>query len=97
MLKKTAPKFDEKKLTKDQLRKLNAVRKSFGQKIADKAFAEWLTEQPKEKVILEDRNVKLIVEVLEPLVMGNKLKIPRGGYLVTRGRGRIVVSRAKSE
>ncbi len=97
MPKKPAPKFDEKQLTKGQLRKLNAVRKSFGQEIADKAFAEWLAEQPKEKAESEDKHAKMIVDTLEPLVLGNKLKIPRGGYLVRRGRGRIVVSRPKPE
>ncbi len=93
MPKKAAPRFNEKDLTKGQLRKLNAVRKSLGQEIADKAFAEWLEQQPAEKSEPEDKNAKLIVRTLEPLVLGNKLKIPRGGYLVKRGRGRIVVGR----
>ncbi len=97
MPKKAAPKIVERKLTKGQLRKLNAVRKSFGKEIADKAFAEWLAEPPKDKPTPGDRNAKLIVKTLEPLVLGNKLKIPRGGYLVRRGRGRIIVERARSE
>ena len=97
MPKKTAPKFDEKKLNKGHLRKLTALRKSLGQEIADKAFAAWLRQLPTEKAKSEDKNAKLIVKTLEPLVLGNKLKIPRGGYLVKRGRGRIVVSRPTSE
>ena len=97
MPKKATANIDESALTKGQLRKLTAVRKSFGPEIADKAFAQWLTEQPKEKALPEDRNVKLIVKTLEPLVLGNKLKIPRGGYLVRRGRGRIIVEQARSD
>ena len=33
--------FRERDLTKGQLRKLTALRKSLGKGIADKAFAEW--------------------------------------------------------
>ena len=97
MPKKAAPKFDEKKLNKGHLRKLTALRKSLGQEIADKAFAAWLEQQPTETTKPEDKNAKLIVELLEPLVLGNKLKIPSGGYLVRRGRGRVIVGRAKSK
>ncbi len=97
MPKKAAPKFNEKKLNKGHVRKLTALRKSLGQEIADKAFAAWLEQQATEKSEPEDRNAKLIVEALEPLVLGNKLRIPRGGYLVRRGRGRVIVARAKSE
>jgi hypothetical protein len=97
MAKKPAVKIDESALSKGQLRKLNAVRKSFGPEIADKAFAEWLTEQPKEIAEPEDMNAKVIQETLEPMVMNNKIKIPRGGYLVRRGRGRVIVERIRSE
>ena len=68
-----------------------------GQEIADKAFAAWLEQLPTETAKTEDKNAKLVVEVLEPLVLSKKIKIPRGGYLVKRGRGRITVSRAKPE
>lgn len=97
MPRKAAPKFDEKKLNKGHLRKLTALRKSLGQEIADNAFAAWLEQQPTETTKPEDKNAKLIVELLEPLVLGNKLKIPIGGYLVRRGRGRVIVARAKPE
>ena len=97
MPQKAAPKFYESKLNKGHLRKLTALRKSLGQDIADKAFTAWLEQRPTTMTKPEDKNAKLIVKTLEPLVMGNKLNIPRGGYLVKRGRGRIVVSRPKSE
>ena len=96
MPKKSKAKVDEKKLNKGHIRKLTALRKSLGQDIADKAFAAWLAELPKVKAIAEDNNAKLIVDTLQPLVMSKKIKIPRGGYLVRRGRGRIIVERGKA-
>ena len=39
-------KIDDAGLTKGQLRKLNALRKSLGSDIADKAFSEWLKVSP---------------------------------------------------
>ncbi len=89
--------FDEKALTKGQLRKLNALRKSLGEEIADKAFAEWLETVGEELAVAEDKNAILIAEALEPLVLKNKLKIPRGGYLVRRGRKRVIVEQLEYE
>ena len=40
--KKAMPKFDEAGLTKGQLRKLNALRKSIGDKLGTAAFSDWL-------------------------------------------------------
>ena len=38
--------IDESGLTKGQRRKLNALRKSIGNEIAERAFLEWLSSQP---------------------------------------------------
>ena len=94
MPKKPTSKIDESSLNKGQLRKLNTVRKSFGPEIADNAFAQWLAEAPAELSEPEDANAKKIQAAIEPLVLSNKIKIPRGGYLVRRGRGRVIVERA---
>ncbi len=85
--------FTESELTKGQIRKLNALRKSIGEEIAHKAFADWLTSQP-EAVEVVDKNAELIAELLVDQINQSKLRIPRGGYLVRRGRGRVVVERA---
>ena len=69
--------IDESALTKGHLRKLNALRKSVGEDIGERAFAE------------------LIAESLWSLVEQGKLAIRSGGYVVKRGRGRIVVEPAK--
>ena len=85
--------FTEDDLTKGQIRKLTALRKSIGEEIAHKAFADWLTSQP-EAVEEVDKNAELIAEILVDQINQGKLRIPPGGYLVRRGRGRVVVERA---
>jgi len=86
--------FDENTLTKGQRRKLGALRNSVGDEIGERAFAEWLASQVG-SAAQEDGNATKIVDVLWPLVEQGTLAIPRGGYLIRRGRGRIIVERAK--
>ena len=76
-------------MTKGQLRKLNALRKSVGSEIGERAFAEWFRAQT--VVEKTDKHADLIITALWPLIEEGKLTIPRGGYLVRRGRGRIIV------
>ncbi|MYF08755.1 MAG: hypothetical protein F4092_11540 [Rhodospirillaceae bacterium] len=85
--------IDESALNKGQVRKLNALRKSVGADIGERAFADWLAAQAAEAQ--EDRNAAQVAEALWPLIENGSLKIPRGGYVVKRGRGRIVVEPAK--
>ena len=82
--------FDELTLTKGQLRKLNALKKSVGDEVGTRAFAEWLASQDTEKG-KPDGNAAMIVDRLWPMVQNGTLAIPRGGYLIRRGRGRIIV------
>ena len=98
MPRQAAKKFDEKALNKGQLRKLQALRKSLGDQIADKAFGEWISKQTAPSAgEPEDRNAKLIADTLDPLVKAGTLRIPRGGYVVRRGRGRVIVERVRGE
>ena len=83
--------IDQSGLTKGQLRKLNALCKSVGHEIGERAFAEWLSSQSVED---SDSNADLIADTLWPLVENGDLRIPRGGYRVRRGRGRIIVEPA---
>ncbi len=93
---KTIVAIDEAALTKGELRKLNALRKSIGDKIGEQAFLKWLKIKPKAgAAATRDRNAELIAETLGNLVQSGGLQIPRGGYVVTRGRGRVIVTRAK--
>ena len=88
-----ATQIDESTLTKGERRKLNALRKSIGDEIAERAFLEWLSSQP--AAATPDENAELIVDTLWPMVQQGTLAIPRGGYLLRRGRGRIICEPAK--
>ena len=83
-------------LKKGQLRKLETLRKQLGPEIADKAFAEWLNRAGG-KDPGPDRNAGMIADRVMELVSRRKLNIPRGGYLVRRGRGRVIVERPAVE
>ena len=96
MPRKPKAKFDQSKLTKGQLRKLNALRKSLGDDIANSAFAEWLDTVGAHPAPQEDRNAQLIADALAPLIAKNQLRIPRGGYILKRGRRRVTVARPEA-
>lgn len=81
--------IDEAALTKGQVRKLNALRRSLGPAIADEAFAKWLA-QPAEAPEA-DRNAEVISDALWAMVQEGRVSIRRGGYVVRRGRGRVIV------
>ena len=81
--------FDESALTKGQTRKLNALRRSLGTAIADEAFEKWL--QLAVEAQETDENAEKISEALWSLIQDGKLRIRRGGYVVRRGRGRVIV------
>ena len=92
-----SPAFDENALPKGQLRKLTALRKSLGDDIADRAFGQWLKTQAKGNAGAVDRGAKLIEEAVSAMIKKQKLSIPRGGYLLTRGRGRVFVTRTAKD
>jgi hypothetical protein len=90
--KRKAKALDEKSLSKGHLRKLNALKKSLGDEIAEKAFSEWLSGQNTTQS--SDRNAGVIADALWPLVQNRQLRIGRQGYFVKRGRGRLIVASA---
>ncbi len=90
----TSSGIDENSLSKGEIRKLNALRKSVGNEIGDRAFAEWLSSRS-DGSNEEDPNAETIVDTLWPLIEEGRLTIPRGGYLLRRGRGRIIVEPAR--
>ena len=87
---------NEGDLSKGELRKLNALRKSLGDEIAERAFAEWQENQGTNGATA-DRNANTIVEALQPLIEDGKLRIPRGGYILRRGRGRVILERPEAD
>ena len=92
---RTSPKtIDESTLEKRQLCKPYVLRKSVGNEIGERAFAEWLSSQPDEEKT--DKHPDLIATTLWPLVKEGRLANARGSNLIPRGRGRIIVELAKS-
>lgn len=94
MPRRATAKIDESGLTRMQLRKLNALRRSVGDDIGERAFAEWLASQAPAEA-KADGNAAAIADALWPLVQDGTLAIPRGGYRVRRGRGRVIVEPAQ--
>ncbi len=91
-----AESINESGLTKGEVRKLNALRKSLGAKIAERAFTQWLRQKTSSKSApTVDKAAATIAGTLEALTSAGKLRIPRGGYLVKRGRGRVIVTRVR--
>ncbi len=92
------PRLDETSLTKMEVRKLDALRKSIGDDLGTKAFAEWHRSRPAAatKAAPVDKTVQAIAEAVMGLIEDGTIKgIPRGGYTVRRGRGRVVVESSK--
>ena len=86
--------IDETSLKKGQLRKLNALRKSLGPAIADEAFAKWLSQRV--ETPQRDENAGIVTDALWALIQEGRLSIRRGGYIVRRGRGRVIVEPFKN-
>lgn len=84
--------IDEASLTKGQLRKLNALRRSVGSSIADEAFSKWLSQSVEAPET--DENAEIISNALWDMIREDKVAIRRGGYVVRRGRGRVIVEPA---
>ena len=87
----------ETNLTKGQLRKLNALRKSVGPAIGERAFVKWLKKANSEKNTEGDRNADLIAEAVQRVLRDRRLRIPRGGYRVRRVRGWVLVERTAAK
>ena len=85
--------MNKKSLTKGQLRKLNALRKSLGNQIADKAFKEWLKQQAKQAPAERaDPVVNKLMAALKGLEKDKSVNLGRKGYVVKRAKGRGVKS-----
>jgi hypothetical protein len=81
--------IDMKDLSKGQVRKLNALRKSLGDAIADEAFAKWLKEQPaKGGSATSDPVAEKLVAALSGMSDDKSFNLGRKGYVVKRAKGK---------
>ncbi len=81
------------KISKGHLRKREALRKSLGNEIADKAFAEWLKRQEKQDAEPDPHMLKLKIAVTKLVKDG--LIIPPSGLKITKSRHGITASKIK--
>ena len=81
--------IDEKALTKGEIRKLNALRKSIGDDLGEQAFAKWLKRQSssKKKEIVDPISKK-VEAALSGLVRDKNVRLGRYGYTVRRTKGK---------
>ena len=75
------------KLTKGQVRKLKALRKSLGPKIADPAFSKWLKTQNPNKSEKPDPVATQLERSLKSLA-SKKINLGTWGYTIKRTKGK---------
>jgi hypothetical protein len=81
--------INESNLSKGHLRKLTALRKSIGDKLADDVFAKWLSEQAKTKPAeTVDPVAEKIRAALKSLENDKSVKLGNKGYVVKRAKGK---------
>ena len=81
--------INESTLTKGQVRKLNALRKSVGDQIAEEAFGKWLANQPAKGTATENDPVAAkLVAALSGLADDKTFRLGRRGYVVRRAKGK---------
>ncbi len=79
--------IDESTLTKGHIRKLNALRKSIGDDLAEDAFRKWLLRQASEAPE-SDPVADRIVEALSGMEGDRKFNLGLYGYTVRRAKGK---------
>ena len=81
--------IDETGLTKGQVRKLNALRKSVGDDLAEEVFAKWLEREPDSQAKSKPDPVAMkIVEALAGFVHDPKFNLGNYGYTLRRAKGK---------
>ena len=80
--------IDQSTLTKGQVRKLNALRKSVGNDIGEKAFGKWLATQSKTPKEVRDPVADAIVAALSNLRHDKSFRLGRRGYVIRRAKGK---------
>ena len=79
--------IDQSTLTKGQFRKLNALRKSVGDDIAEDAFAKWMKSQTKTPKEVRDPVADALIAALDQFKDDKTFRLGRKGYVVKRSKG----------
>jgi hypothetical protein len=79
-------KVDMSDLTKGEIRKLNALKKSIGDELGQKAFDEWRKANSKSEK--SDKVAERIVSILSSAEGVESLNLGAKGYTIFKSRGR---------
>jgi hypothetical protein len=80
--------IDHSTLTKGQVRKLNALRKSIGDDIAEDAFSKWMKSQVKTPKDVRDPVADALVAALDQFKDDKTFRLGTKGYVVKRSKGK---------
>ena len=80
--------IDQSNLTKGQVRKLNALRKSVGDDIADDEFGKWLPTQSKRPKEVRDPVADALVAAPANPQNDRGFHLGTKGYVVRRAKGK---------
>jgi hypothetical protein len=80
--------IDHSTLTKGQVRKLNALRKSVGDDIAENAFGKWMTTQTKTPKDARDPVADALVAALDQFKDDKTFNLGTKVYVVKRSKGK---------
>ena len=81
--------INESKLTKGQVRKLNALRKSVGDALGEEVFGKWLALQAKASAAPKPDPVAVKIEkALAGFVDDRTFRLGNYGYCIRRARGK---------
>ena len=81
--------IDETGLTKGQMRKLNALRKSVGDDLAEEVFTKWLVREAASQAKSKPDPVAMkIIKALAGFVHDPKFNLGNYGYTLRRAKGK---------
>ena len=81
--------IDDSKLTKGQVRKLNALRKAVGIELGDEVFGKWLAQQGKAIAGPKPDPVAVTIEkALAGFASDRSFTLGNYGYTIRRARGK---------
>lgn len=83
--------INEYALSKGELRKLNALRKSVGDRLAEDVFLKWQRQQASKAARQVEKPDPVAIKIVEALTehqYDKSFKLGRYGYVVKRAQGR---------
>jgi hypothetical protein len=80
--------IDQSTLNKGQIRKLNALRKSLGNDIAEDAFSKWMKSQSQTPKEVRDPVADALVAALDQFKDDKTFRLGTKGYVVRRAKGK---------